>query len=160
MGMARSVSSLDRARRDVLLHPRPVARVAAVHAAEGSKENVGRPNSGELWNLAQVENLFTGSVWGDGRTGGGVVYRTVLRAVLSADGTQSSSRDGLHDRCSCSSDWRASLRALWIALRQNWSKENNDGGQSSRCACLCADLSRDESVLESCQCSHVDCARF
>src|SRR5258708_3872619 len=157
--MASSVSPLHRARRDVVLHPRSVARITAVHAIEGRKENFGSAHSGEFWDVAKVENLFARSVRRDGRAGGRVVHRTVLRALLLADRAQGSARDGIHDRRSCSSDWRASLRVLLIALGQDWPKENNDGGKSSRGIRLSADLSCDESVLESGECGHVDAAR-
>src|SRR6266480_6248435 len=137
--MASSISSIDRARRDVVLHPCSVARVAAVHATEGSKENFGRADPGELWNVAKVENLFASAVRRDGGAGGGVVHGTVLRSLLSADRTKGSSGDGIHDRRCCSSDWSAAVRVLWIALRQNWPKENNDGGKSPCCDCVCTD---------------------
>src|SRR5207237_252698 len=107
--MASSVSALDRARRDVVLHQSSIARVATVHAVEGSKENFRRANSGKFWNVAKVENLFTGFVWRDGRAGGGVVYRTVLRPLLSADRTQGSARDRIHNCRSRSTDRRASV---------------------------------------------------
>src|SRR5205085_9032538 len=70
--------------------------------------------------------------------------------------TQGSSRNCLHSRCSCSSGRRAIVRFLWIAVRQNWAKANNDGGKSPCCARLRPDLSRDESVFESHECSDVD----
>src|SRR5260221_6310829 len=108
--MASSVSSRDRARRDVVLHPRSVARVATVHATERGKESLGGANPGKFWNVAKVENFFPCIVRRDSGSGSRVVYRTVLRAVLSTDGTQSSARNGLYHRGSCAADRRTPIR--------------------------------------------------
>ena len=67
----------------------------------------------------------------DGGSGGRLVHRPVLRAVLPPDRSQGAARHGVRDRRRGAASGSASLRILRISVRQDREKEDHDGGKSS-----------------------------
>src|SRR5678809_1102667 len=94
-----------------------------------------------------MEELLPRSIWRNGRSGSCLVHGPVLRALLSADSSQGSAWNCVHDCRSCAPDWRAIVRFLGSSIRQNRTQENHDGGKSSRRALVLSNLSGDEGIL-------------
>src|SRR5688500_10093297 len=105
--MADPILSFDCARARLVLHPHAAGRIPAVLASHDAGRRLGDACARELRHLAQMEARSENSLRRYGWPGGHMVYRSVLRAVLSADGTQDSDRHGVRHTRRVARHWYA-----------------------------------------------------
>ena len=118
------------------VHPPAIERVADLPAHEGGRQGLEGADHRIVRQLVQPQDRAARAVRPDGRRGGGVVRRPVLRAVLHAADAQGRRSRGQHPGGPVAADRHAVLRHLRRVVGQDRPQADHHGGLHHRRADL------------------------
>ena len=113
LGLARAVHHLDLSRRHFSLHSPADERVADLSADQKRGHDVEPTTRRSVYAVGQPEARSDFTFWCDCGTGRGLVHRTVLCALLSADGFESEWSFGEIHRRDRAAAWRCRCLCSW-----------------------------------------------
>ncbi|MNS79487.1 hypothetical protein D3C72_1131430 [compost metagenome] len=127
MGLAHSLPGLDPVAGRVAVDPPEAGREPLVQAHEGRRQGVQDPAEGQLHEVAEPEAGADRPRRSDGRSGGHLVHRSVLRPLLPGAGAAGRRLPGLHHAGRRPAAGLALLHLLGLAVGQGGTQADHPG---------------------------------